>query len=89
MFALYKLNSVVRLTIAHAAVTYLHVSVKNFAVMQRLETAHYLNEDVPDLLLFDVSFAFLVTANLLENVTVIGVLHDETKQINNLSTRST
>jgi len=59
--------------------TYLHVSMEDLAVMQCLQTAHYLYEYVPYLLLFNVCFALLVTANLLEDVTIIGVLHHKTK----------
>jgi hypothetical protein len=62
-----------------ASYTYLHVSVQDLAIVQRLQSTHYLYEYVPDLLLFDVRFALLVTANLLEDVTIICVLHDETK----------
>ena len=60
-------------------ITYLHVSVEDLAIVQRLQPAHYLNKYVPDLLLFDIGFALLVTANLLEDVTIICVLHYETK----------
>jgi hypothetical protein len=53
--------------------------MQNLAIMQRLQSAHYLDKYVPDLLLFYVGFTLLVTANLLEDVTIICVLHDETK----------
>ena len=47
--------------------------------MQSLETPDNLDEDVPDLLLLDVGLSFLVTANLLEHIAVVSVLHDEAK----------
>ena len=56
--------------------TYLHVSVQYFTVVQRLEASYNLDEDVPDLLLLDVGLSFLVAANLLENVTIVCILHD-------------
>lgn len=45
--------------------------------MQGFEASNNLDEDVPDLLLFDVGLSFLVTANLLEDVAIVSVLHDE------------
>ena len=36
-----------------------------------LQAAHRLDEDLPDLALFDVSLLFFVVTNLLENVTVV------------------
>ena len=56
--------------------TYLHVSVQYFTVVQCLEASYNLDEDVPDLLLLDVGLSFLVAANLLENVTIVCILHD-------------
>ena len=47
--------------------------------MQSLEAPDNLDEDVPDLLLLDVGLSFLVTANLLEHIAVVGVLHHEAK----------
>jgi hypothetical protein len=52
--------------------------MQNFAVMESFEASHYLNEYVPNLLLLDVGFSFLVTANLLEDITIVSVLHDQT-----------
>lgn len=57
--------------------TYLHVSVQYFTVVQRLEASYNLDEDVPDLLLLDVGLSFLVAANLLEHVTIVCILHYE------------
>lgn len=48
-----------------------------FTVVQSLQASNNLNEDVPDLLLLDVGLSFLVTANLLEDVAIVSILHDE------------
>lgn len=53
--------------------------MQDLAVMQSFETSDYLNENVPNLLLFDIGFSLLVTANLLEDISVVSVLHDQTK----------
>ena len=45
--------------------------------MKSLQTSDDLNEDVPNLLLLDVSLTLLVAANLLEHISVVGVLHDQ------------
>lgn len=70
MFALYQI-------VSDAPLTYLHVSVQNLPVVEGLEPAHNLNEDVPNFLLFDVGLALLVRADLLEHVAVVRVLHDQ------------
>ena len=57
----------------------LHISMKNFSVVQGLEPTDYLNENVPYLLLFDVGLPFLVATYFLEDITVVGVFHDQTK----------
>ena len=53
----------------------LHVSVHNFSGVKSSKAPHNLDEDVPDLLLLNVSFSFLVATYLLENVSIVGVLH--------------
>ena len=50
-----------------------------FPLVQDLETPDNLYKDIPDFLLLDISFSFLVVTNLLEDVAVVGILHDETK----------
>jgi len=53
--------------------------MQDLAVMQSFETSDYLNENVPNLLLFDIGFSLLVTANLLEDISVVSILHDQTQ----------
>ena len=53
--------------------------MEDLSVMQSFKTAYDLDKNVPYLFLFDVGLAFLVVANLLKNVSVISILHDETK----------
>jgi hypothetical protein len=53
--------------------------MQDLAVMQSFEASDYLNKDVPNLLLFDVSFSLLVTANLLEDISIVSILHHQTK----------
>tara|TARA_B110001450_G_C17647544_1_gene491863 strand:+ start:1551 stop:1778 length:228 start_codon:yes stop_codon:yes gene_type:complete len=57
----------------------LHISMQDLAVMKSFEASDYLNKDVPNLLLFDVSFSLLVTANLLEDISIVSILHHQTK----------
>ncbi len=50
-----------------------------FPLMQRLETPDNLYKDIPDFLLLNVSFSFLVVTNLLEDISVVSIFHDKTK----------
>lgn len=43
--------------------------------MEGLEASHDLDKDVPNFLLFDVSLSLLITTNLLEDISVVSVLH--------------
>ncbi len=52
--------------------------MQDLPVVQGLETANNLYEDVPYLLLLDVRLPFLIAAYLLEDVAVVSVLHHET-----------
>ena len=54
-----------------------HVSVQDFALVKYLEASDDLDEDVPDLLLFDVGFSLLVVTDLLKYVSVICILHHQ------------
>ena len=56
-------------------VSRLQVSVHDLNLVHRMQTTHSLNENLPDLPLFDVGFLFLVVANFLKYVAVIGQLH--------------
>ena len=44
-----------------------------------LKTTHSLDENLPNLSFFDICLVFLVLANLLEDITIIGQLHDITE----------
>ena len=46
--------------------------------MESLQTTNYLDENVPDFLLFDIRLSLLIVGDFLEDVTIICVLHDET-----------
>lgn len=54
--------------------------MQNFSVVECPESADYLDEDVPDLLLLDVGFSLLVITDFLENIAVVSVLHDEAQR---------
>ena len=62
--------------------------MQNFASVKRPKPSQNLDEDIPDLLFFDVGFAALVTANFLENVPVVSVLHDEAETAGGLVNKS-
>ena len=52
--------------------------MENLSVVKGFEASDNLNEDIPNLLLFDVSLSFLVAANFLKNIAIVSVLHDQT-----------
>ncbi len=45
--------------------------------MEGSESFHDLHEDVPDLLLLELTALFLVLEDLLEEVAAVSVLHDD------------
>ena len=45
--------------------------------MQSLQASDNLDEDIPNFLLLNVCFAFLITANFLEHVAIVSVLHNQ------------
>jgi len=45
--------------------------------VEGFESAHDLNEDVPNFLFLDVGLSLLVAADLLEDVAIVGVLHHQ------------
>jgi hypothetical protein len=49
--------------------------------MERPESPNNLDEHIPNLLLLDIGFPFLVVANLLIQITVICKLHHETQAL--------
>jgi hypothetical protein len=54
--------------------------MKNFEVMQRLETPNCLYEYFPNDLLFEEVVQLLILADLLKNIAVIRILHHYTIQ---------
>ena len=55
----------------------LHISVQYLPYVKRPEASNDLNENVPDLFFFNVSFTLLVSANFLVNIAVISILHNK------------
>ena len=53
--------------------------MQNVPAVECSQPPDNLDEDVPNLLLFDVGLSFLVTAYFLENISIICVLHDKTQ----------
>ena len=56
--------------------TYFHVAVVYLAVVQGLQPFDYLYEYIPNVVFLNILIFFLVVSYLLEQVAVIGVLHD-------------
>lgn len=56
--------------------TYFHVAVVYLAVVQGLQAFDYLYEYIPNVVFLNILIFFLVVGYLLEQVAVIGVLHD-------------
>lgn len=50
-------------------------------LMHSLQTAHRLNENLPNLTLLDVSLLLFVLHDLLENVAIVGQLHDYAERL--------
>ena len=44
--------------------------------MQSFQSSDNLNKNIPNFFLFNISFSFLVTANFLENISIIRILHN-------------
>ena len=52
--------------------------MENIYIMKCLQTLYDLNEDAPDIILFEISLILLVFCNFLEEVTIISVFHYNT-----------
>ena len=50
--------------------------MEDISVVKRLQALDHLNEDAPDVIFSEIGLLFLVACDLLEQVTVIGILHD-------------
>lgn len=53
--------------------------MEDAALMECSETPDYLDEDIPDFLLFNIGLAFLVVTNFLKDITIVCILHDQTQ----------
>lgn len=51
--------------------------MKDSKVMERLETAHHLDEHAPDLFLREVRPAAILRPNLAQEVPAVGVFHHD------------
>lgn len=51
--------------------------MENFEVVEGRETFDDLDEDIPNLLFFELGSSFLVVKNLLKQVSSVCVLHDD------------
>ena len=51
--------------------------MQNFATVKRSEPPDDLYENIPNFLLFDVGFSLLVAGDLLVQIPIISILHDE------------
>ena len=49
------------------------------ALVESFQASYNLNENVPDLFLFDVCLTLLIIADLLKDVAIISILHHKTK----------
>jgi hypothetical protein len=49
--------------------------MQDLANVKRSQAPHNLDEDVPNFFFFDVSLSLLITANFLEDIATVSVLH--------------
>ena len=45
--------------------------------MQGFQTFYYLDEDAPDIVLFEISLLFLMLGYFLEKITVVCIFHHD------------
>ena len=55
--------------------------MEDIHIVERLESSHYLDENAPNIVFFEVSLLLLMFGNFLEEVAIISVLHDNTTLI--------
>ena len=48
--------------------------------MQSFQTLYDLNENAPDVILFEISLLLLMLRNFLEKVSIVGILHYDTNK---------
>ena len=52
-----------------------HVTMQNLTTVEGTEASHNLDENVPNFLFLDVGLSLLVVADLLEDITIVSILH--------------
>lgn len=52
-----------------------------FHLVESLEASNYLNEYFPDLILRNILLLLLMMSNLLEQVSIVGILHYNTAKL--------
>ena len=55
----------------------LHVTMEDASDVECAESAHNLNEHIPDLLFLDVGLSLLIVADFLKHVAIVSVLHNK------------
>jgi hypothetical protein len=58
---------------------YFDVAVENLEIVEGSQSLHNLHKDVPDLFLFELAPLFLVLEDLLQQISSVGVFHDDTE----------
>ena len=54
--------------------------MENVSIVKGLQTLNNLNKDSPDIFLAQIRLLFLMSCNFLEKISIIGELHNYTKQ---------
>ena len=52
--------------------------MEDICVVERLQALNHLDEDTPDILFPQVCLLLLMARDLLEQVSIVGILHDDT-----------
>ena len=56
-----------------------HVSMENIEVVETFQSFNYLNYDLPDVLFLHPMLGLVALTNSLENISIIGILHNNAK----------
>ena len=56
-----------------------HVSMENIEVVETFQPFNYLNYDLPDVLFLHPMLGLVALTNTLENISIIGKLHNNAK----------
>ena len=55
--------------------------MEDISVVERLQALDHLDKDAPDVIFSEIGLLFLVASDLLEQVTVIGIFHDDAARL--------